>query len=235
MSFMFSFDMEDTEDSAESALCMLTGESEIAYRSKNTVGVPCREVLDNLIVGCRTNSYKTHHFNGIVYRQPTHLDRCTASSSSSLKCQNIDAESDLIPGHYEGGYKIWECSLDLASIVSELPSALFQLPRKVLELGCGHGVPGIVTLKAFEDTIEEIVFTDFNREVLQETTWPSIKLNLNDDALNKVRCIAGDWSSLSSLVDKFDLILSAETLYTRESCLKVTYMTMDFITACLLV
>ena len=131
----------------------------------------------------------------------------------------FDGESDLIPGKYEGGFKIWECSYDLAEIVANCTGIIPHNPKKILELGCGHGVPAIISMLVFEN-LTEIVFSDFNSEVLEYTTWPNIMINCSSSC-ESVRCIAGDWATLSPLIENFDLILSAETLYTVESCRKV--------------
>ena len=32
-----------------------------------------------------------------------------------------DRSSDLLPGLYEGGFKLWECAVDLAAFVAALP------------------------------------------------------------------------------------------------------------------
>ena len=54
--------------------------------------------------------------------------------------------TDLLPGQYEGGLKIWECSEDLVSYLSlNTPQALQG--KKVLELGCGAGLPGLLAFK----------------------------------------------------------------------------------------
>ena len=43
--------------------------------------------------------------------------------------------SDLVPGIYEGGLKIWECAVDLARLLERE-----DIDGKcVLELGCGAG------------------------------------------------------------------------------------------------
>ena len=49
-----------------------------------------------------------------------------------------------------GGFKLWECAIDLAAHLRHLQqSGKFQLTgKRVMELGCGHGLPGIVALLA---------------------------------------------------------------------------------------
>ncbi len=56
-----------------------------------------------------------------------------------------------------GGFKLWECAIDLARFVCQHLSidnfdqrAYPQWPGlpRVLELGCGQGIPGILLLKA---------------------------------------------------------------------------------------
>ena len=51
----------------------------------------------------------------------------------TLKGGNND--SDLVSGVYEGGLKIWECSLDLVHYIIN-NSEIFK-GKRVLELGCG--------------------------------------------------------------------------------------------------
>ena len=52
--------------------------------------------------------------------------------------------SDLIPGVYEGGLKVWECALDLVEYLAE--SDIDFSGMRVLELGCGAGLPAIFAL-----------------------------------------------------------------------------------------
>ena len=77
--------------------------------------------------------------------------------------------SDLVPGIYEGGLKLWEGAVDLLSVLagtyataacaaheitdsyhplaSDAPEPRLSLAgSRVLELGCGHGLPGIFAL-----------------------------------------------------------------------------------------
>ncbi|KAA1085777.1 hypothetical protein PGT21_018885 [Puccinia graminis f. sp. tritici] len=84
--------------------------------------------------------------------------------------ESLQSTSDLIPGVYEGGFKTWECSLDLAThldpIVERLKTLYSKqeeedhpdrktipdenrnqsediLPYRILEIGCGTAVPTV--------------------------------------------------------------------------------------------
>ena len=69
--------------------------------------------------------------------------------------------SDLIPGIYEGGMKIWECAHDLIEYLAT-ESAISLCGRRVLELGCGVGLPEIFALLCGAECAH---FQDFNREL----------------------------------------------------------------------
>ena len=51
-------------------------------------------------------------------------------------------ESDLVSGVYEGGLKVWDCAFDLVEFVDTNSAEMF-VGKRVLELGCGQGLPGI--------------------------------------------------------------------------------------------
>jgi hypothetical protein len=109
----------------------------------------------------------------------------------------IDGESDLIPGIYGGGLKIWECTLDLMKFLIEQQQSLPSRDAKVLELGCGHGFPGVVAMTL---GYQEITFLDLNVEVIQDATWPTIIANKSDQTnMEAITCLAGDWLALSTL------------------------------------
>ncbi|RWR87140.1 histidine protein methyltransferase 1 [Cinnamomum micranthum f. kanehirae] len=99
------------------------------------------------------------------------------------------SNSDLVPGKYEGGLKLWEGSLDLVkTLYNEIQEGKLSLKgKRVLEfpvygcqLGCGHGLPGIF---ACLEGAAVIHFQDFNAEVLQCLTIPNVKANLAKDPL----------------------------------------------------
>lgn len=72
----------------------------------------------------------------------------------------VEGESDLIPGKYEGGLKLWECSVDLVAYYLRHPE--FHNAGSVLELGCGFGLPGVAALLK---GCQPVIFTDFNDNV----------------------------------------------------------------------
>lgn len=114
---------------------------------------------------------------------------------------NLPSTSDLQPGVYEGGLKLWECSVDLLRYLKTIP-----IPPRVLELGCGQGLPGIYCLTQGSST----VFQDFNDYVLQYITSSNTQKNLN--SLSHSKFLAGPWCDYSFL-GHFDLILASETIY----------------------
>ena len=172
-------------------------------------------------------------------------------------------QTDLVPGRYEGGLKVWEASLDLVrylhrmnvsehhplfhnttttsapttesaattqsdaetskgesnstaapttatamTLVSDTKdkeetespnTAATVAPIRVLELGCGHGYPGIYALQ--EANVDFCVFSDYNESVLRSVTWPTVLLNCvgqgksqpNVDLRFRAHYYAGDW------------------------------------------
>ena len=157
-----------------------------------------------------------------------------SSSSYSL------ASHDLVKGKYEGGLKLWECAIDLTEylvrerVVEEMVSKSSKTkPFRVLELGCGHGVPGIASLmvhkKDVTNTTNTILCTlaDYNEEVLKEVTIPNARLN---GVCDQCTFLAGDWDDLIAassnksallLEEEFDLILSSDTIYNVEDAKKL--------------
>lgn len=104
---------------------------------------------------------------------------------------------DLTSGMYEGGFKTWECALDLASLVmteDHLDLNNLDGDLEVIELGAGSAVPSLALLRTFllktspesqqqadENNTDEarLKFTlcDYNEEVLRLCTGPNVLLN----------------------------------------------------------
>ncbi|KIW16960.1 hypothetical protein PV08_04151 [Exophiala spinifera] len=96
---------------------------------------------------------------------------------------------DLSSGIYEGGFKTWECSLDLAS--SSLVTSLdLSQNWHIVELGAGSAVPSLSFLTVFLTGNDDhqgppppsrgtLKFTlcDYNEDVLRLCTAPNVFLN----------------------------------------------------------
>ena len=124
--------------------------------------------------------------------------------------------SDLIPGVYEGGLKVWECAFDLVEYLAE--SEIDFSGVRVLELGCGAGLPAIFALIK---GAREVHFQDYNQEVIDHVTIPSVLLNIPE--LKSAECsykfYSGDWSNFVKLIPSgyYDIILTSETIYNLTS------------------
>ncbi|KAJ0411161.1 hypothetical protein ATCC90586_005018 [Pythium insidiosum] len=133
---------------------------------------------------------------------------------------SILTTSDLQTGVYEGGFKLWECAVDLVRYMANHERFRSMEGLDVAELGCGHGLPGIYALQRGAN---QVVFMDYNKEVLELTTCPNVLRNTQQDAAlyAKASFYAGAWSSVSQLLSaqgqhqQFDVLLTAETIYTE--------------------
>ena len=146
--------------------------------------------------------------------------------------------SDLRSGVYEGGFKIWECSIDLVEFLASNNANLQD--KDVLELGCGAGLPALYCLVCGADFV---CFQDFNEEVIDYFTVPNIICNLKQQSPNiddsclaglvnkKTLMLSGDWvdvcTCLKTKNKKFDLILSSETIYNTENYEKLHKLLCD--------
>ncbi|NXG64510.1 MET18 methyltransferase, partial [Hemiprocne comata] len=168
------------------------------------------------------------------------------ANGEDIVSKSVSSHSDLIPGVYEGGLKIWECTFDLIDYLSEAEIPFTN--KAVLDLGCGAGLLGIVALRG---EAAEVHFQDYNSTVIDEITLPNAVANCvnNDirmghgdnkktgkppskrpkkakclpDALTKCRFFSGGWSEVSQLLlnsnkpfSKYDLILTSETIYNPD-------------------
>eukprot|EP00741_Cyanophora_paradoxa_P023377 tig00000254_g22583.t1 len=137
------------------------------------------------------------------------------------------SNSDLVPRVYEGGFKLWECATDLAGFVEETAASWKGL--RVAELGCGHGIPGLVALRHGAACVH---FQDYNAEVLARVTARNCALACGGrEALRSavaagvLRFLAGGWASAAERLgpagegQQYDVILTSETIYSREGTL----------------
>ena len=95
----------------------------------------------------------------------------------------------------------------------------------VVELGCGHGLPGVLMLRRGA----KVYFQDLNEDSLSKATIPTIVTNCGPDSISrytlflKIECrtklICGEWSQTASMIpeDRVDIILASDTIYTPET------------------
>lgn len=143
---------------------------------------------------------------------------------------NLLKNRDLTPGQYEGGIKVWECSLDLCKFLPGYVGWYDLSGLKVLELGCGHGLPGLYFLLRNA----KVLFQDFNTEILDKITKEyieQVKEKYKRDLLPNAGFLSGDWKDFGTKLEvgdvdctsnetkevfissKFDIIVSADTIY----------------------
>ncbi|KAI8367615.1 uncharacterized protein BYT42DRAFT_504172 [Radiomyces spectabilis] len=94
--------------------------------------------------------------------------------SKVVSMLNLSGNSDLVRGVYEGGFKTWECSLDLVEFLAQLPSHEI-CDKKILELGCGSALPSLYLLS--RDEKNRVDVQDYNEEAIRYITIPNILLN----------------------------------------------------------
>jgi len=123
---------------------------------------------------------------------------------------DIDS-SDLRTGVYEGGFKTWECSIDLSSLL------LDRGPRKdidelarvdsVIELGAGSALPSLVLFQHAIQNAYPVHFTlaDYNETVLRLVTLPNLLLTHARYGLSPVLLSekSGDLEITPVLIDSF--------------------------------
>lgn len=120
--------------------------------------------------------------------------------NSEFPSLNVQNNKDLVPGQYEGGVKVWECSKDLCNFLPPYVGSYDLTNLKVLELGCGHGLPGLYFLLRNA----QVVFQDFNQEILEKITYKYIEDAAEEYKLPQLKSnfafIWGDWGDF---IDKF--------------------------------
>lgn len=118
---------------------------------------------------------------------------------------------DLIPGVYEGGATVWECSVDLLQYMISNKDEML-LKKHVLELGCGHALPSCWWLRERllsiplsggegQDKADfSILFCDFNDFVIDNIVLSNISINSGrspSEVVKHVALGAGDWMDMS--------------------------------------
>ncbi len=191
------------------------------------------------------NSFSTFYLKQTLKQPEKVLAYCNGKTVSSVFQQaNEDGEasgklvdvlkhSDLNSGVYEGGFKVWECSIDLVEYLHA--NGIMVSSKDVLEIGCGGGLPGIYCLLSGS---RSVCFQDFNAEVIDMFTLPNVMYNATklmgmdlsrnsertedivDYIKSKCMLLSGNWEESDLYLQKkdlkYDLILSSETIYNPD-------------------
>jgi hypothetical protein len=267
MGFTFGFEIEKTEPSTKEESNAPLGISQSARRPcehltpvndhGEKVGSPIRPsltfhqitALSYQLNDSDSNAVHLSHtssFNELSKSFTKPLRRIITTKHSPFNTeQGLNSETDLIPGVYEGGLKIWECSIDLCQYLSSQCEAMRDgKPNDIngalsdggstLELGCGQALPACFILReiiarrnnelfagaGIKDP--HVWFTDYNGFVLRDVTLPNIWLNVTNE--QNSMCNESDqsviWKDLVTLISgdwsSLSSSLSAKTL--DQSC-----------------
>ncbi|KAL1645493.1 hypothetical protein SLS58_003802 [Diplodia intermedia] len=148
-------------------------------------------------------------------------------------------EADIRTNVYEGGFKTWECSIDLAKLL------LDRGPRKdiddlcrvdhVIELGCGTAIPTLVLFHHALTQSLPLYFTlaDYNLSVLRLVTLPNLLLTwastLPADSPLFTADSPNPFHADAEGADHGDLYLTPALLAAFQSALTATPLTLSFI------
>jgi len=145
-------------------------------------------------------------------------DADTERERSVALAAAVNESRDVLPGVYEGGFKLWECSVDLLHYLHDAVVPLAG--KKVAEYGCGMGMPGLFALLSGASHVH---LQDYNKEVLLYLTIPAVKSNVaaqaeaGKEVTGTVEYMAGDWTlvqeNLEEREQQYDVILTTDTLY----------------------
>ena len=121
-----------------------------------------------------------------------------------LAAQDQDALLDVAEGDYfPYGFLLWEASIALAQYVAGSPERVAG--KRVLELGAGVGLPGLVARTCGA----EVWQTDHHPDTLLLT-----QVNAFANAVHGIAYFTGDWADWSHPT-RYDVLLGADILYER--------------------
>ncbi|KAL4888694.1 hypothetical protein BDV59DRAFT_136724 [Aspergillus ambiguus] len=141
-------------------------------------------------------------------------------------------EGDIKPNFYEGGFKTWECALDLAKLVATEGFASREYPQDlhIIELGAGTAVPSLALFAQLLSQAEprgktHFTFADYNSAVLRLVTLPNLLLTWDYVVSRRQTVVPVD----SAETPEEELDVTPELLERFESDLAERGITVEFI------
>ncbi|KAL6720742.1 hypothetical protein ACLMJK_002667 [Lecanora helva] len=119
---------------------------------------------------------------------------------------------DILPSVYEGGFKTWECSLDLAQYLSEVycgKKLSDEAVRHIIEVGAGTSLPTLVLFSHFFKNSHQrkhpihLWIADYNISVLEACVMPNLVLTWHLAHFEAVAPREGDLEITSNLISSF--------------------------------
>lgn len=177
MEFKFNFDVgektgcDKPAEVTPSAECIRRLESKTAKPDKSTVKhYNVADIIDRWSVKDSSDIYAIDEV-GISNGQSSLYAITPSDPDSNMKI----LKNDLISSVYEGGFKIWECTLDLIEYLREYDDSKRIQGETVIDIGCGVGLLGAYALKFCQAAF--VTFQDFNESVLLDATGPTALIN----------------------------------------------------------
>ncbi|CAL8359091.1 unnamed protein product [Boreogadus saida] len=191
MSFSFNFDVHAQSVSPEGV-----GESNVEkdkadIAAKHTTDEPTaaeniKEAAEHcpppdpetLLADAVTETVTVGTLPPLLFLNETVLEKTASEREDEEKIlsRTEDQRSDLISGVYEGGLKVWECTYDLLEWLDSDGETFGG--KRVLDLGCGAGLLGILALKRGASKVH---FQDYNSTVIKQLTLPNVLLNSQEN------------------------------------------------------
>ncbi|EAW15112.1 protein-histidine N-methyltransferase [Aspergillus clavatus NRRL 1] len=143
-------------------------------------------------------------------------------------------KGDIKPTFYEGGFKTWECALDLAKLVvsEDLPHQTED--QHIIELGAGTAVPSLIlfaqALSRPEPAKSRIHFTlaDYNSAVLRLVTLPNLLLTWNQLVKHR-ETSSPEGTPCDEQPDEEELDITPELVESFQKDLAARNITLEFI------
>ncbi|SCU91043.1 LAMI_0E04522g1_1 [Lachancea mirantina] len=162
---------------------------------------------------CQTQLYRRELFDvkHQLMTEDTKTEIGSAATTDEFQILLGETNEDLRKYVYEGGLKSWECSLDLADVLS-LQNWRDRFPDCVVEMGCGSALPSeYLFLQVLQRNVPgtKFVLTDYNEFALRLVTLPNFVIGWAATVLNDVERV-----ELQRCDDDTIPIVEGELLFT---------------------